>query len=182
MPDLVNRHIFKRDWKDFQHATGGAKDWNTVERNVSRYLQEMILSSNYLFFTDELVTREDGVLLYFRRLGDKLHHRVALAQDKAEEHVYNISTAYKLRIEEQEFYEIWKDFLTQNEVFYQSGMNGIFTRTSDNPHLANIHHRPDPEPLETHFAHFVPVQPIPCILVPVQPIQYFPYRPPVHVW
>ncbi|EFP08416.1 hypothetical protein CRE_16151 [Caenorhabditis remanei] len=176
------RHIFKKHWKDFVFAAGGARDWNDVERNVANYLKSMISNSTQLFVTDELTTRTDALLLYLRRPGDVMFHRIPIAQDHEEKHVYNICTAYKLRIEEQEFYGIWKNFSTQNEVFYQSGMNGIFTRTSDNPHLANIHRRPDPEPLETHFAHFVPVQPIPCILVPVQPIHYFPYPPPVHVW
>ncbi|EFP08390.1 hypothetical protein CRE_16150 [Caenorhabditis remanei] len=112
--DGTPRHIFKKHWKDFQHATGGAKDWNMIEKNVSSYLKEMILSSTQLLFTDELVTREDGLLLYVRQPRDKMYHRIALAQDEAEEHVYNVSTAYKLWINEGvQFAGKWKHFESQ---------------------------------------------------------------------
>ncbi|KAF1763493.1 hypothetical protein GCK72_011759 [Caenorhabditis remanei] len=185
--DCTPRHIFKKHWKDFQHATRGARDWNTVERNVSSFLKKLILSSPQLLFTDELVTRKDGLLLYVRQPRDKMFHRIALAQDEAEGHVYNVSTAYKLWIDEAvQFSGQWKEFGSQQDVNYHPRMTGIFTRTSWNSHLANIHHRPTPQiaevPLQYIVPHFV-FSPVPNVqFAPPSPqfIQFLPYPPPVY--
>ncbi|EFP08347.1 hypothetical protein CRE_16197 [Caenorhabditis remanei] len=173
------RHIFEKHSKDFTIAANGAKDWPTIERNVSGHIAEMICSSAHLFLSNVRSTRDDSIMIYLKRPQDKLHHCFVVAHEG--DNCYRLNTGYKKIIEEESFSGTWINFGTQRVEEYWQGMQGVYTRGApeENFHYWCIHGR-----VPRDFANYqppvsVPVPP-PVYLIPLIPVyvvpQYISYQ------